>query len=86
MIAYMLRRLAQSLIVIFGVTVIVFVIVHLLPGGPRPCWGRGQPRDGHAVYVANGYNRPPAVQFGSTSAACSRRPRLFLHYNEPVSR
>jgi peptide/nickel transport system permease protein len=34
MAGYILRRSIQSLITVVGVTVIVFVLVHLLPGGP----------------------------------------------------
>ena len=41
MIAYIIRRIVQSIIVVLGVTIIVFVIVHLLPGEPALCWGRG---------------------------------------------
>ena len=33
MARYILRRLIQALIVLFGVTVFVFVLLHLIPGG-----------------------------------------------------
>ena len=32
MTAYIVRRIGQSVVVLFGVTLIVFLIVHLLPG------------------------------------------------------
>lgn len=34
MLAYLIRRLAQAIVVLFGVSVVVFVLLHLLPGGP----------------------------------------------------
>jgi peptide/nickel transport system permease protein len=54
----------QSIIVVFGVTIIVFVIVHLLPGGPRALLGpRVSPAVVHAFIVQNGYNRPIYIQY-----------------------
>ena len=64
MIAYIIRRIVQSIIVVFGVTIIVFVIVHLLPGGPRALLGpRVSPAVVHAFIVQNGYNRPIYIQY-----------------------
>ena len=34
MTGYLIRRILQSIVVLFLVTVIVFVLLHLLPGGP----------------------------------------------------
>lgn len=34
MVAYLIRRVFQAMVVLFGVSVIVFVLLHLLPGGP----------------------------------------------------
>jgi peptide/nickel transport system permease protein len=63
-IAYIVRRIVQSIIVVFGVTIIVFVIVHLLPGGPRALLGpRVSPAVVHAFIVQNGYNRPIYIQY-----------------------
>ncbi len=31
---YLLRRIGQSIVVLFGVTVVVFVLIHLVPGDP----------------------------------------------------
>ncbi len=33
MVGYIVRRLIQSVIVLFGVTIVVFVLLHLIPGG-----------------------------------------------------
>lgn len=66
MTGYLLRRIAQSVAVVFGVTVIVFVLLHLLPGGPaRAILGnRATPLQVHQFNVVNGYNRPWPVQYG----------------------
>lgn len=64
MIAYIVRRIVQSIIVVFGVTIIVFVIIHLLPGGPRALLGpRVSPAVVQAFMVANGYNHPIYIQY-----------------------
>ena len=34
MTAYLIRRVGQAIIVVFGVSLLVFVLLHLLPGGP----------------------------------------------------
>ena len=85
-IAYIVRRLAQSVIVIFGVTVIVFVIVHLLPGGPRALLGpRVSPAVVHAFIVANGYNHPLYIQYGDYVGHLVQGNLGFSYtYNEPV--
>jgi peptide/nickel transport system permease protein len=66
MIAYLLRRLWHSLLVIVGVTIVVFILLHLLPGGPaRAILG---PRATTTAIAAfnhqNGYDRPIVVQYG----------------------
>ena len=68
MIGYILRRLAQSIVVVLVVTIIVFVLLHQLPGGAaRAILG---PR-ATAVQIAqfneaNGYNRPLFIQYFTT--------------------
>jgi peptide/nickel transport system permease protein len=66
MTGFILRRLGQAVIVVLLVTVIVFVLLHLLPGGPA----RAQlgPK-ATALAIANfnhqqGYDRPLPVQYG----------------------
>ena len=67
MTGFIIRRLLQSLVVVLLVTVIVFILLHLLPGGPA----RAQlgPRATPAA-IANfnhqmGYDRPVPVQYRS---------------------
>lgn len=65
MTAYVVRRLGQALLVIVGVTLIVFLITKLLPGGPaRALLGpRATQGQIHAFLVANGYTKPIFVQY-----------------------
>jgi peptide/nickel transport system permease protein len=66
MLAYIVRRLIQALIVVIGVTLVVFLLIHLLPGGPaRAALGaRATKAEIHNFNVANGYNRAIPVQYG----------------------
>jgi peptide/nickel transport system permease protein len=63
---YILRRLGQSLIVLIIVSLIVFVLIHLLPG--TPCRAELGPKANPASLAAcnkvNGFNRPIPVQYG----------------------
>jgi peptide/nickel transport system permease protein len=34
MTAFLVRRILQAVVVLFGVSVVVFILIHLLPGGP----------------------------------------------------
>lgn len=65
MAAYVVRRIVQALVVVVGVTILVFIIIHLLPGGPaRALLGaRASPQAIHQFLVENGYNRPLPVQY-----------------------
>jgi peptide/nickel transport system permease protein len=63
-IAYLIRRVLQAIAVLFGVSVITFIVIHLLPGGPRAMLGvNARPPVVHAFIVANGYNKPVWVQY-----------------------
>jgi peptide/nickel transport system permease protein len=64
MTAFLMRRLAQSVVIVLGVTIIVFVVIHLLPGGPRALLGpRATPRQVKLFIDQNGYNQPFYVQY-----------------------
>jgi peptide/nickel transport system permease protein len=60
MLAYVIRRIVQAIFVLIGVTIIVFVIIHLLPGGPAKAilGPKASPVQIHDFIVQNGYNRP----------------------------
>jgi peptide/nickel transport system permease protein len=65
MTKYLLRRVSQSVAVLFIVTVVVFSILHFLPGSPaRAMLGiRATPAAIAAFNKANGYNRALPVQY-----------------------
>lgn len=65
MVSYIVRRLGQAVIVVLVVTVIVFVLIHSLPGGAaRAILGmHATPARVEAFNVANGLNKPLAVQY-----------------------
>ena len=64
MTAYLIRRLLQALVVLFGVSVITFVMIHLLPGGPRALLGiTATPPQVRAFIIANGFNKPIWTQY-----------------------
>jgi peptide/nickel transport system permease protein len=65
MTSFLLRRVSQSVAVLFIVSVIVFAILHFLPGSPaRAMLGiRATPAAIAAFNKANGYNRALPVQY-----------------------
>jgi len=64
--AFLVRRLWHSLLVVIGVTIVVFILLQLLPGGPaRAILGpRATPAAIAAFDHQNGYDRPVFVQYG----------------------
>ncbi len=65
MIGYLLRRVAQSVAVVLVVTIIVFLLLHHLPGGPaRAVLGnRATPQQLAQFSQQNGLDRPVPVQY-----------------------
>lgn len=65
MAAYLIRRAIQSLVVLILVTMIVFAILHFLPGSPaRAMLGaRATPTAIAQFNAANGYNKSLPVQY-----------------------
>jgi peptide/nickel transport system permease protein len=87
MTAYIARRLGQALLVIIGVSLIVFLITKLLPGGPaRAILGpRATQGQIHAFLVANGYTKPIFVQYVDYISRLVRGNLGFsYHYNQSV--
>ena len=87
MTAYLVRRLGQALLVILGVSLIVFLITKLLPGGPaRAILGpRATQGQIHAFLVANGYTKPIFVQYVDYVSRLVRGELGFsYHYNQSV--
>ena len=66
-VRFLARRLLYSVVVLFGVLVVVFALVHLVPGDPvRLALGtRYSPDSYNALRSASGVDRPIVVQFFS---------------------
>ena len=64
---FILRRIASSFVVLLGVIVVVFALVHLVPGDPvRIALGTRYTKEAYdALRAADGLNRPLVVQFFS---------------------
>ncbi len=65
MIGFLIRRVLQAIAVLFVVSVITFILLHLLPGGAaRAVLGvRATPAQIAHFNQANGYDRPLPVQY-----------------------
>ena len=65
MIAYMIRRVLQSIVVLIGVTIITFILLHLLPGNPvRAILGtRASYVEIKQLTIELGLNKPLPVQY-----------------------
>ncbi|MGH9918817.1 MAG: ABC transporter permease, partial [Nitrososphaerales archaeon] len=65
MTGYLVRRIGQACVVVVGVSLIVFLITHMLPGSPaRAILGiQATPSAVRHFNAANGYDKPVYVQF-----------------------
>lgn len=65
MTAYLFRRVLQAAAVLVGVSVLVFILLHLLPGGPaRAILGvRATPKAVHAFEASYGLLKPLPIQY-----------------------
>jgi len=87
-IAYLLRRIAQALVVFVGVTIIVFAMIHLLPGneaqallGPNASQLAIRQFD-----IQNGLDRPVWIQYVKyLDQVLHGNLGYSYHYNETVS-
>ncbi len=61
----LLRRVLQSLVVVFGVTVITFTLLHLLPGNPVRAilGGKTTAQAVRQLTLEYGFNRPLPIQY-----------------------
>jgi len=66
MIQFLFSRLASALLVIFGVTCLVFLFLHMVPGDPVEVMlgESAQPADREALRHALGLDQPLLTQFG----------------------
>lgn len=65
MTGYLLRRIGQAIIVLIGVSIIIFGLTHFLPGGPAHAilGQRASPQAIAAFNKANGYDKPVVIQY-----------------------
>ncbi|WP_370510255.1 ABC transporter permease [Mycobacterium sp. SA01] len=86
--AFLLRRLLYSAVVMFGVLVVVFALVHLVPGDPvRIALGtRYTPEAYQALRSASGLDRPLITQFFSyAGSALTGDLGVSFRNGEPVT-
>lgn len=88
MAGYALRRLAQALVVLIGVSIAVFALVHLVPGDPvRLALGtRYDPESYAALRERSGLDDPIVVQyFGWAGRALTGDLGVSFRTGEPVT-
>lgn len=66
MLAYIVRRLLLGVLLLFGISLIVFTLTHLIPANPVDLWAgpHATPRQLEQAYVELGLNKPIPVQYG----------------------
>jgi peptide/nickel transport system permease protein len=88
MTSYIIRRLLQAMVVVVGVSLVTFLIMHELPGGPAQAMlgPTANPVQIHAFIVANGYNKPVFVQYWRYVANLVHGNLGYsYHYNQTVT-
>ncbi len=88
MTVYIARRIFQAIFVVLGVTIIVFILLQLLPGGPaRALLGpRATNQQVHEFIVQNGYNRSVFVQYMTyLNHLIHGNLGYSYHYNQTVN-
>jgi len=88
MTAYLLRRTGQAIVVVIGVMVLTFALIHLAPGSAaRATLGTKATAERIAVFnAANGLNRPLAAQFATfVKQAAEGNFGTSYSLHEPVS-
>jgi peptide/nickel transport system permease protein len=88
-IGYIIRRIGQALVVILGVTILVFILSHVIPGGEaRAALGaRATPQAIKEFNVANHFNLPFYEQYWYflKGLATSFNLGYSYHYNQSVN-
>ncbi len=87
MLSFFASRLLATGVVLFGVTVLVFALIHLIPGDPVEIMLGESARaaDREALRAALGLDRPLWVQLGDYLAGLARGDLgQSLHYRQPI--
>lgn len=85
---YIARRVGQALLIVVGVSLVVFALIHSLPGGPaRALLGtKATPGAVKAFDIANGYNQPVPIQYVQYLWQLMHGNLGYsYYYNEPVT-
>jgi len=88
MISYLLQRMAGALVVIFGVTAIVFLLIHLIPGDPVEIMlgESASVADREVLRVALGLDQPVLTQFYNYLKGLLQLDLgTSIHFRRPVS-
>ncbi|WP_405589173.1 ABC transporter permease [Streptomyces sp. NBC_01190] len=88
MTSYLLRRTGQALVVVIGVMLVTFLLIHLEPGSAaRATLGTKANAERIAVFnAANGLDRPLAAQFATfVKQACEGDFGTSYSLHQPVS-
>ncbi len=88
LVRFLVRRLLYSLVVLLGVLIVVFGLVHLVPGDPvRIALGtRYSPEAYQTLRAASGLDRPILEQFfGYAGSALTGNLGVSFHNGDPVT-
>ena len=88
LVRFLVRRLLYSLVVLLGVLIVVFGLVHLVPGDPvRIALGtRYSPEAYQTLRAASGLDRPIVEQFfGYAGSALTGNLGVSFHNGDPVT-
>lgn len=88
MLAYLLQRMAGALLVIFGVTGIVFLLIHLIPGDPVEIMlgESASVADREVLRAALGLDQPVLTQFYNYLEGLLQLDLgTSIHFRRPVS-
>lgn len=86
--AFLLRRTAQAVVVVILVSIIVFVLIHLIPGGPaRAMLGpRADANEIRLFNIANGYDKSLPLQYVTWIGQLLQFNLGYsIHYNQTVA-
>ncbi len=84
MLAYLVRRFAEGVLTVFGLSLLVFVSLHLAPGDPAALIAGNQAREEELVVIRQRYglNDPLPVQYVNWAARVMRGDFGTSHWGE----
>lgn len=88
MTTYIVRRLIQSAVILFGLSLVFFLILHLTPGGPCAAYEEaGSANIGklHACIIRLGVNQPLPYQYTTWISGYLRGDMGTSYTGQPVS-